>query len=90
MGDILYIEGLRNYVTLYTPTQKIVTLQRLRMLEDLLPPDKFIRVHNSFIVAKAAIASVEDNEVHIGSSRIPIGDTYLKSFMDFINGRHLR
>jgi two-component system LytT family response regulator len=90
MGDILYIEGLRNYVTLYTSTQKIVTLQRLRTLEDLLPPDKFIRVHNSFIVAKAAIASVEDNEVHIGSSRIPIGDTYLKTFMDFINGRHLR
>jgi two-component system LytT family response regulator len=88
--DILFIEGLKNYVSIHTPTQKIVTLQRLKALEDLLPPDKFIRVHNSYIVAKTAIASVKDNEIDIGSVRIPIGETYLKSFMDFIDGRHLR
>ena len=88
--DILFIEGLKNYVSIHTPTQKIVTLQRLKALEDLLPPDKFIRVHNSYIVAKTAIASVKDNEIDIGSVRIPIGETYLRSFMDFIDGRHLR
>jgi two-component system LytT family response regulator len=88
--DILFIEGLKNYVSIHTPAQKIVTLQRLKALEDLLPPDKFIRVHNSYIVAKTAIASVKDNEIDIGSVRIPIGETYLRSFMDFIDGRHLR
>jgi two-component system LytT family response regulator len=90
VGDILYIEGLKNYVTICTPARKIVTLQRLKALEGQLPVSNFIRVHNSYIVAKAAISSVKDNEIHIGSSRIPIGDTYFKSFMDFINGRHLR
>jgi len=88
--DILFIEGLKNYVSIHTATQKIITLQRLKTLEDLLPPEKFIRVHNSYIVAKAAISSVKDNEIDIGSARIPIGETYLRSFMEFLNGRHLR
>jgi two-component system LytT family response regulator len=87
IGDILFFEGLKNYVTIHTTTLKIVSLQRLKTLEALLPSDKFIRVHNSFIVAKAAVASVKDNEIQIGSARIPIGETYFKSFMDFIDGR---
>jgi two-component system LytT family response regulator len=90
MGDILYIEGLKNYVAIHTATQKLVSLQRLKTLEDQLPADKFIRVHLSYIVAKGAISSVKDNEIYVGATRIPIGETYLKPFMDFINGRHLR
>jgi two-component system LytT family response regulator len=50
---------------------------------------KFIRVHNSYIIAKGAISSVKDNEIRVGTAKIPIGETYLKSFMDFIDGRHL-
>jgi two-component system LytT family response regulator len=90
IDDILYIEGLKNYVTIHTPGQKIVSLQRLKALEEQLPADKFIRVHNSYIVAKAAIASVQENEIRMGAAKIPIGETYLKPFMDFINGRQLR
>jgi two-component system, LytTR family, response regulator len=90
LDDILYIEGLKNYVAIHTPGQKIISLQRLKALEDQLPADKFIRVHNSYIVAKAAIASVQENEIRVGAAKIPIGETYLKPFMDFINGRQLR
>ncbi|PWT75867.1 MAG: DNA-binding response regulator [Bacteroidetes bacterium] len=89
IDEILYIEGLKNYVAIHTATQKIVTLQRLKVLEEQLPSDNFIRVHNSYIIAKSAISSVKDNEIRIGPAYIPIGETYLKSFMDFINGRHL-
>lgn len=89
IDDILFIEGLKNYVAIHTATQKIVSLQRLKALEDQLPADKFIRVHNSYIVAKGAISSVKENEIRIGVAKIPIGDTYLKDFMDFIDGRHL-
>ncbi len=89
IDEILFIEGLKNYVAIHTPTQKIVSLQRLKALEDQLPADNFMRVHNSYIIAKSAISSVKDNEIRIGTSNIPIGETYLKSFMDFINGRHL-
>ena len=50
-SDILYIEGLKDYVCIYTPDQKIVTLQTMKSLENTLPAEKFIRVHNSFIIA---------------------------------------
>jgi len=89
IDDILFIEGLKNYVDIHTATQKIVSLQRLRTLEDQLPADKFIRVHLSYIVAKSAISSVKENEIQVAATKIPIGDTYLKPFMDFISGRHL-
>ena len=90
IDEILFIEGLKNYVAIHTVTQKVVSLQRLKTLEEQLPADHFIRVHNSYIIAKSAISSVKDNEVRIGTATIPIGETYLKSFMDFIDRRHLR
>ena len=88
--DILYIEGLKDYVTIHTRQQKVVSLQRLKSLEEQLPPEQFIRIHNSFIVALTAIDSVHKNEVHIGQATIPISDTYRKSFRDFIERNHLQ
>jgi len=90
LDDILYVEGLKDYVTIHTKTQKIVTLQRLKSLEDQLPANKFIRIHNSYIVALAAIDVVQKNEVMIGAVSLSIGDTYRKSFKDFIDKNHLQ
>lgn len=81
--DILYVEGLKDYVTIHTRTQKIVTLQRLKSMEEQLPPDKFIRIHHSYIVAVDAIDVIHKGEVQIGSVTIPVSDTYRKSFKDF-------
>ena len=89
LDDILFIEGLKNYAAIHTVSEKIVSLQRLKALEDQLPAARFIRVHNSYIVAKRAISSVKENEIRIGAAQIPIGETYLKGFMDFVNGLHL-
>lgn len=89
--DILYIEGLKDYVTIHTrQQQKIVTLQRLKILEGQLPPDKFIRIHNSFIVALNAIDVVHKSDVEIGKTTIPISDTYRKAFREFIEKNHLQ
>jgi two-component system, LytTR family, response regulator len=85
MDEILYVEGLKDYVTIHTKTQKVVSLQRLKTLEEELPFDKFIRVHNSFIVAFNAIDVIHKNDVQIGSAMIPIGETYKKSFREFID-----
>lgn len=85
MDEILYVEGLKDYVTIHTKTQKIVSLQRLKALEEELPAEKFIRVHNSFIVAFNAIDVIHKNDVQIGSAMIPIGETYKKSFREFID-----
>jgi DNA-binding LytR/AlgR family response regulator len=89
-SDILYIEGLKDYVTIHTRQQKIISLQRLKALEEQLPADQFIRIHNSFIVALSAIDSVQKNEIHIGQAVLPISDSYRKTFRDFIEKNHLQ
>jgi len=88
--DILYVEGLKDYVTIHTRTQKVISLQRLKVLEEQLPADKFIRVHNSFIVALDAIDSVHKDKIQIGQASVPIGDTYKKTFREFIEGRQIQ
>jgi two-component system LytT family response regulator len=85
IDEILYVEGLKDYVTIHAKAQKVVSLQRLKALEEELPADKFIRVHNSFIVAFNAIDVIHKNDVQIGTAMIPIGETYKKSFREFID-----
>lgn len=84
LSDILYVEGLKDYVSIYTPQQKIVTLQRLKNLEAQLPAERFIRIHNSYIVALDWIDAVHKERVQIGKALLPISDTYQKAFRAFI------
>lgn len=88
--DILYIEGLKDYVTIYTKQKKIVTLQRLKVLESQLPENQFVRVHNSYIVSLEAIDVVHKERVQIGNTFLPISDTYRKSFKEFIERNNIR
>ncbi len=90
LDEILYIEGLKDYVTIHTDNQKIVTLQRLKALEEQLPSTKFIRIHNSYIVSLDAIEVIQKNEVQIKGVSLPIGDTYRKSFKEFIERNHIQ
>lgn len=90
LDDILYVEGLKDYVTIHTKTQKVVSLQRLKALEDQLPADKFIRIHNSFIVALHAIDVIHKGDVQIKDVMLPIGETYKKSFRDFIDRNRMQ
>jgi len=90
LNEIRYVEGLKDYVTIHTQDQKITTLQRMKALEEQLPADQFIRIHNSFIVALAAIDVIQKNEVMIGSVSIPIGDTYRKAFKELIDKKHIQ
>src|SRR5687768_13137012 len=82
--DILFVEGLKDYVTIVTKTQKIVSLQRLKTLETQLPADEFIRIHHSYIVSLKALDTIHKNEVQIGTHVIPISESYKKTFRDFI------
>jgi len=90
LDEILYIEGLKDYVTIHTISQKIVTLQRLKTLEEQLPASKFIRIHNSYIIALDAIDTIQKSEVQIKGVILPIGDTYRKSFKEFIERNHIQ
>jgi two-component system, LytTR family, response regulator len=84
LADILYIEGLKDYVTIYLPGKKIVTLQTLKALEAQLPESQFIRIHNSYIVAFEWIEVIHREQVQIGKTMIPVSDTYRKAFREFV------
>lgn len=89
LNEILFVEGLKDYVTIHTATQKIVSLQRLKALETQLPSEKFIRIHNSYIVALEAIDVVHKGEIQIGDKFLPIGETYRKSFKEAIDRKQM-
>lgn len=80
-ADILYVEGLENYVTIVTDKNKYVTLLNLKSLEQNLASNSFIRVHKSYLVALSKIDSIEGNEIFIQSSRIPISRHYRDQVM---------
>ncbi|MEA5261001.1 LytTR family DNA-binding domain-containing protein [Arcicella aquatica] len=84
LAEIMYIEGLKDYVTIYTTQQKVVALQTLKALEAQLPETQFVRIHNSYIVALEWIESVHREKVQIGKVFLPISDTYRKAFKEFI------
>jgi DNA-binding LytR/AlgR family response regulator len=84
LDEILYIEGMKDYVAIHTRQQRIVSLQRIKNLEDQLPPDRFFRIHHSYIVAIAALDTIHKQEVQIGNVLLPISDSYKKAFRDFI------
>jgi two-component system, LytTR family, response regulator len=84
LNEILYIEGLKDYVTIHTIQQKVVSLQTLKVLETQLPDNQFIRIHNSYIIAFEWIESIQREKVQIGKVFLPISDTYRKAFKDFI------
>lgn len=86
LDDIIYIEGLKNYVSIFTKTQRIITLQVMRQLEEILPPGRFVRVHKSFIIALDKINSIERQEIYLKDKIIPIGNTYAENFYKVLEG----
>ena len=89
LDEILYIEGLKDYVSIITKEKKIVTLQTLKSLEIQLPEKKFIRVHNSYIISFNAIEAIDKEKILIGKNYIPISDTYRKAFKEYLDRNQL-
>lgn len=85
--DILYIEGLKDYIKIYSEkeTKPTLTLMSLKSMEEDLPSGRFIRVHRSFIINRDKIDSIDKNRIIIHKRQIPIGDTYRKDFMEIID-----
>lgn len=72
-NDILYIEGLRDYVKIFTTTKTIVTKHLLSSLEEMLPADSFLRIHRSYIISITKIDSYNTDTIGIGKNELPIG-----------------
>jgi two-component system LytT family response regulator len=84
INEILYVEGLQNYVSIYTRTEKVISLQNIKKIEEQLPKSQFIRVHKSYLVATNKIDSIERSRIHIGNNLIPLGDFYREAFYKMI------
>lgn len=76
LEDILYIEGLREYVSIFTKEKRVITLESMKNLEDILPPKKFLRTHRSYIVSLDKTDAINGNSVEINGKLLPIGKTY--------------
>ena len=87
LDDILYVEGLKNYVSIYTKTQRIISLQVMKQLEEILPSHRFIRVHKSYIVALDKITAIEKQEIYIKDQIIPVGNTYAEHFYSLVESK---
>ena len=79
-SDILFIEGQGAYLQIVTRRTKIMTIQNFQNMEQILPPDNFVRVHKSYIVAMDKIESIERNVILITGQRIPVGKNYQSEF----------
>ncbi|GAB3688263.1 LytTR family DNA-binding domain-containing protein [Spirosoma flavus] len=84
--DILFVEGMKDYLRIHTREEKIMTLLSFAKLEELLPAQDFARVHKSFLVAIDKIDHIEKNRIQLGDQRIPISETYADSFYKLLKG----
>ncbi|MFA8342446.1 MAG: LytR/AlgR family response regulator transcription factor [Rhodothermaceae bacterium] len=76
LNKILYIEGMKEYVTVFTAEEKLVTLESLKKLEDFLPANQFIRIHKSYIAAIDKITALDGNQVYLNKIILPVGKVY--------------
>jgi DNA-binding LytR/AlgR family response regulator len=85
-SDILFIEGLKDYVKIYTTDNKFtLTLISLIKLENLLSNKGFSRIHRSYIINIKHVKSIQKNKVLISDKRIPISESYKNAFFEKIN-----
>lgn len=89
LNDILFIQGMKDYLQIHTSGRKIMTLQTFKNLLEILPDPDFQRVHNSFIVAISKIENIEKNRIQIGKNLIPISDSYKDKFYELLKERKL-
>lgn len=85
---ILYIEGMRDYLQIHTEDKKIMTLLNFKKMEEILDPNKFIRVHKSYIIAIDKIDYIESNTIKIKDKLIPVSNTYKVAFNNLLNQRN--
>jgi len=89
LDDILYIQGMQNYVIIYTSKTKYMALLYLKNLEENLDNKSFIRVHKSYIVSVSKIEGIEGNELFIQSHRIPISRNYREQVIQQVVNKKL-
>lgn len=86
-SDILYIQGLKDYAIIHTITGRIVIKGSIKAMSDIFPPDRFVRVHKSFVVALDRVTRIERHRLVLGGSQVPIGRSYKEEVTLALTGR---
>lgn len=90
-ADILFVEALQNYVTIYTKDRKYITYLTFRSMEENLPAEQFLKVHKSFIVHLPKIDGIEGNDLLIGEHMIPVSRSNKDEILQkIIKGKYLK
>ncbi|MHA8065970.1 LytR/AlgR family response regulator transcription factor [Aquirufa sp. ROCK2-A2] len=86
LEDILYIEGLKDYIKIHLSTQKYPVVCRMTMksIEEKLPNNEFLRIHKSYIVSLKKVESIRNQKIKIGENHIPLSDNYSDQFYQTI------
>ena len=87
LNELLYVESTGNYVKFVTQTKEVLSLFSMKEVLELLPTQKFVKIHKSFIVAFQHITMIEKHRVKIGQQFIPIGKTYRDGFQQLVQAR---
>ena len=89
LRNILYIEGLKDYIKIYEEgaAKPILSLMSMKSMEEQLPASRFMRVHRSYIVQKDKIRIIDRGRIVFGKTYIPVSDSYKQAFQDFLDSR---
>lgn len=87
LDSIFYIEALRDYIAIHLHTSRILTLESMKKMEELLPAGQFIRIHKSYIINKDKIEFLSRGKVIINKAHLPVGNTYKERFQQLIGLR---
>jgi DNA-binding LytR/AlgR family response regulator len=85
-SDIRYIEGLKDYVVIYTISQKLITAMNLKNIHQKMPQDIFLRVSKSYIVNTNYVESFDHHSIFVGGYEISLGEVYKKEFFSIYSG----
>jgi DNA-binding LytR/AlgR family response regulator len=83
-SEIIFIEGMKDYLKIHTPEFRLVTHQTMGEMEKQLPPKQFIRIHKSYIIAISKIKAVQTNAIELPEKVLPIGISYKETVMSMI------
>jgi DNA-binding LytR/AlgR family response regulator len=82
--DVVFVEGMENYVAIHTSTERFITLMTMKSIEELLPTADFLRIHKTYIVALQKVRAIEGNQVNMGKKKLPISRQRRNEILDII------
>ncbi|WP_338877440.1 LytTR family DNA-binding domain-containing protein (plasmid) [Spirosoma sp. SC4-14] len=89
LSDICWLESKRDYVKIMTTGREVITRQTLGYYDELLPTEQFLRIHRSFMVAKAKIDSLTETQLRVSGHSLPIGRNYKSAVWEQLQIRNL-